>query len=128
MATTKKDSLSLTVPIDASQAEGGGAPVKVALVDAEGRVAQSQVVKTDGKKASATFRFDELPRGARVVVGPADADDEALSKLETLSVGISPRLFAKSSSATLQAILIPAYYWIWWKRWCRTFVITGKDV
>jgi hypothetical protein len=128
MATTKKDSLSLTVPIDASQAEGGGAPVKVALVDAEGRVAQSQVVKTDGKKGSATFRFDELPRGARVVIGPADADDEALSKLETLSVGISPRLFAKSSSATLQAILIPAYYWIWWRRWCRTFVITGKVV
>ena len=126
---TRKDSLSLTVPIDASQAEGGGGPVKVAVVDAEGRVVQSQVVRSDGRKeASATFRLEELPRGARVVVGPADAEDDALARLETLSTPISPRLFAHSSSATLQAILIPPYYWIWWGRWCREFTITGKVV
>jgi len=125
MATTKRDSYSLTVPIDLGQAKDAASAVKVAVVDAGGRVLQSQVVNTSGKQPSATFDLEAIPRGARVVVGPENADDDSLGKLQTVSVNLSSRLFAKEARATIAAIPIPAYYWPWWRNWCRDFTITG---
>lgn len=125
MATTRKNSYSLTVPIDIGQAKDAAAAVKVALVDQSGRVLQSQIVNTTGKEPAATFDLEEIPRGARVVVGPEKADDESLARLRTVSANLPPRLFAKSERATLAAITIPRQYWPWWGEWCRNFTITG---
>ncbi|HET7435692.1 MAG TPA: carboxypeptidase-like regulatory domain-containing protein [Thermoanaerobaculia bacterium] len=122
--TPKKERIALTVPIDIGNAADAAEAVKVALVDGSGKVIQSQVVKT-GDKAAATFELDAVPRGARVVIGPQDADDESLPKLQTVSAAISPRAFTDATRVTLPAVRIPSYYWPWWLRWCRTFTITG---
>jgi len=128
MATTRKDSYSLTVPIDVGGSKEAAAAVKVALVDGSGRVLQSQIVKTGEKQASATFELEAIPRGARVIVGPENADDDSLTKLQTVTVNVSSRLFGESARASLAAITIAPYYWTWWRNWCRDFTITGTVI
>jgi hypothetical protein len=127
MATSRKSSFSLTVPIEASQTPDTAAVVKVAIVDDRGRVVQSQLVKTGGKP-SATFDLAEVPRNARVVVGPEDADDASLAKLDTVTAAISPRVFQNLSEATLNPIIIPPIFWPRWRRFCRDFTITGTVI
>jgi hypothetical protein len=128
MAPTRKDSYSLTVPIDVAGSKEAAAAVKVALVDGSGRVLQSQIVKTGDKQPSATFELEAIPRGARVIVGPENADDDSLTKLQTVTANVSSRLFAESGRATLAAITIAPYYWTWWRYWCRDFTITGTVI
>lgn len=124
MATSRRGSFSLTVPIEVSKTADTTAAVKVALVDEGGRVLQSQVVKTSGKP-EATFELSEVPKNARVVIGPEDADDDSLPKLESVSAAVPSSLFLRSPQATLKALLIPPHFWPIWRRWCRDFVITG---
>jgi len=129
MTTPRKGSYSLTVPIDVGTAKDTAAAVKIALVDGGGRVVQSQIVKTAGKQPSATFALEEIPRGGlRVLVGPENADDDALTKLQSVSVTVPSRTFAQSARATLNPIVIAPYYWPWWGNWCRTFTITGTVI
>ena len=85
----KLGDFKLQVPISASQVEGfkAGQEVKVLLARADGSEAiKSQTVKLDQKgNATASFAFGENPGDTRVVLGPADASDEELLGLQTVT-------------------------------------------
>jgi hypothetical protein len=116
----------LTVPVDASGIEGveKGHPLKVAAVDARGRVV-SQIVRLEAGKATATFAFDDRPEGLRILVGPRDAADDEIDKLQTLAVTV-PEM--TRPELALAPIKITPFYWDWWGRWCRTFTVHGRVV
>ena len=48
--------------------------------------------------------------------------------MQTLTVSVSPAQIRGLSELKFSAILIPPYYWHWWPRWCRRFVIRGRVV
>jgi hypothetical protein len=99
----------------------------VALVDRRGAVI-SRTVEFDAKGlGQATFNFEQHPGALRVVVGPGDASDDELVHLQTITREISARALP-GRQLTLSPIPIPGYYWHWWRRWCRTFTITGRVV
>jgi hypothetical protein len=116
----------VTVPIDASAIADvdKGHPLKVVARDAKGKT-QSQIVKLDDRKATATFTFDERPSGLRVFVAPQDVPDEDVDKLQTVAADVNARLLTKND-VTIPAITIAPFYWQWWLRWCRTFTIHGR--
>ena len=119
----------LVVPVDASRVDdrSGAGAVKVALVDAAGRVT-SRVVKLDEKgQGRAEFELDPKPRALQVLVGPESASDEELTRLQTISQTLSTRA-QRATELVLKPIAITPFYWLWWLRWCRTFVITGRVV
>lgn len=118
---------TLEVPLDASGVEDRkqDQPIKVAVVSRD-RVVASAVVQVDARGlGSVRLALKELPRGARVVVGPGDARDDDLPGLQTLGVDVPLRQWAGKNELKLPAIRIAPYYWHWWLRWCRTFVIRG---
>jgi hypothetical protein len=119
----------VTVPIDASSIETieKGQQVKVVAVDAKG-ARQVQTAKIDGKKAAATFSFDQAPENLRVFVGPGDAADDEVDKLQNAATAtVSARAFSKAE-ITLDPIIIRPPQWEWWLRWCRTFTVHGRIV
>lgn len=117
---------SLEVPLDASGIQDFRPDLPLKVLIKTSKAAQSQEVKlTDKGQGSATFDFDGPPGSVRVLVGPADASDEEIEGLQTLSVDVSTRLLAERG-AKLAPILIPPYYWWWWRIWCREFVIRGR--
>jgi hypothetical protein len=119
----------VTVPIDASAIEKveKGQEVKVVAVDAKG-ARQVQSVKLDGKKAAATFNFDAAPENLRVFVGPGEADNDEIDKLQNAALAtVSPRAFTKAE-ITIDPIIIRPPQWEWWLRWCRTFTVHGRLV
>jgi hypothetical protein len=73
----------------------------------------------------ASFDLKQLPGGLRAVVGPADAEDEELPQLQTISVTLPTRALV-GREVRLAPIRISSYYWHWWRRWCRTFTIRGR--
>ncbi len=119
---------TLGVPLDVSHIEDGaaGERLKVVVRDADGTLA-SQIVKLSSQgKGQAKFDFRKRPAGQTVYVGPADAEDEELTGLQTLRVDVTDRLWADKRRLELAPLLIPPYYWFWWRRWCRTFTIRGR--
>ena len=118
---------TLDIPLDASGIEGftPDAPVKVALVGAKGVVAAKTVDLDKEGHGEASFEFEQHPGGLRVVVGPADADDDELVNLQTIARDLPLRAII-GPKVRLAPIAISAYYWHWWRRWCRTFTIRGR--
>lgn len=120
----------LEVPLDASGVEGfkPDIPVKVVVVGGEDRVLASETVKLDSKGGGkATFTLKPAPGAARIVVGPGDAEDEELVRLQTIRRELPSRALREDKLA-LGPIVISPYYWWWWHRWCRTFVVRGRVV
>jgi hypothetical protein len=116
----------LVIPLDASSVEDiePGGQVKVAVVERRG--VRSQVVKLDEKgQGEARFNFEHQPGALRLVVGPSDATDEEIVNLQTISRELPARAL-QGRDVRLEPISISAYYWYWWRRWCRTFTITGR--
>jgi len=124
----KRGEYGLTVPLDASGVEGfePGQPVKVLIVDRKGKT-QAKSVKLNAKgTGEARFSFRSPPGSATVIVGPGDASDEELQGLQTIKLEVSARSFRLKPTLRLTPVLIPPYYWHWWRRWCRTFTIRGR--
>jgi hypothetical protein len=120
---------TVSVPIDASAIEqvDKGHPLKVVAVDAKG-ARYSETVKLDGKKATATFTFDAAPENLRVFVGPTNAADDELDKLQNAAVVTVPARAFTKPEVILDPIVIRAPQWLWWLRWCQTFVVHGRLV
>ena len=117
----------LVVPLDASTIEGFKPEigVKVGLLDRNNKV-HSQVVQLDANgQGVATFTFREQPGALRLIAGPENASDEELTGLQTLTMNLEPKLWARPELA-LTPILITPFYWWWWLRWCRRFTINGR--
>lgn len=120
----------LTVPIDASQVEDRGdvETLKVVGRDGDGRI-QGQTVELDADgQGSATLSFDEHPGRLKVYVGPGDAGDEELPKLQTLQYTVAGRQWAGEQELELAPVEVPLYYWRWWLTWCRTFEVRGRVI
>ena len=128
----KDGSFGIEIPLDASGVEDfkPDIPVKVALVSGKDVVLAATTVQLDAKgQGSATLALDRVPASARIVIGPGDAADEDLPHLQTISRELSSRVFrAGEGRLKLAPILISNYYWLWWRRWCRLFVIRGRIV
>jgi hypothetical protein len=117
----------LVVPLDASQVgmREGKQQVKVLVQDGKGDM-QSRLADLDeGGHAEARFTFASQPGGVHVILGPATATDDELTKLQTIAVDVSARQWGKDMRLTLRPIVIPPWYWWWWLRWCREFSIHG---
>jgi hypothetical protein len=119
---------TLIIPIDASQVsekERGQQKVKVAV--REGTKTKSQIVSVETGKAEVRIDVDHK-RSLEIAVGPANASDEDIFRLQTLTASVSPSLWAKDNALTLNPIAITPVYWRWWWIWCREFTITGRVV
>jgi hypothetical protein len=128
MAQVSK-ALRLQVPLDASAVDDlkSDMPVKVVLVGGNNAVLASDTVKLDEKGyGTANLSLNKAPSALQILVGPGDASDEDLLHLQTISRSVSPR--ALLGELRIPPIAISAYYWLWWRRWCRTFVIRGRVV
>ncbi len=120
----------LEVPLDASSVKDfkPDHAVKVVAFDAKGRTFE-QVTKFDEKgRASVVLGFDERPGQLQIAVGPENATTEQMRGLQTISVGVSGRIWGDKKEVRINPVLISSYYWWWWWRWCRTFRITGRVV
>jgi hypothetical protein len=122
----------LHVPLDASGIKNfkPDRPIKVVAYNRSGVAAGSAVVHLNERgHGQASLTFSEHPGGLRVVVGPEHASDEDLKHLQTLSVNVPPSQWQRGAATTrLSPIIISAFYWDWWLRWCRDYTITGRLV
>ncbi|HZF11883.1 MAG TPA: carboxypeptidase-like regulatory domain-containing protein [Thermoanaerobaculia bacterium] len=124
--------LQLQVALDASQIKDlkPDSKIKVVTKDGNGALA-SQIVTlggTGGKGAKpvATFPFAKPPGTVQVAVGPADATDEELFGLQTLTTAVSAHEWTQAT--VLRELAITPHYWAHWLLWCRTFTIHGRVV
>jgi hypothetical protein len=118
----------LTVPLEAVGIDGldPKQPIKVLLASA-GRPLASRTVTLDPKGSGAVnFDFDRAAGGLRVLVGPADATDDEMLGLQTLSVDVPLRRFLGKDELAIAPLRITPFYWFWWLRWCRTFTVRGR--
>src|SRR6266545_3521742 len=98
MARTRQsggDRFTLEVPLDVSGIEDAepGQKVKVLAQDRSGALYSDTVSIGPKQEAVATLAFDEHPGALRVMVGPADAEDEELRGLQTIALDVPPRLW-----------------------------------
>ena len=120
----------LIVPLDASSIEDfkPDQRVKVAVQDRTGAL-HSQLVELDAAgHGRATFTFAAHPGTVLVILGPHNASDQDLTRLQTITVNVPARQWGERPELTLSAIRIAPYYWYWWFVWCREFTIRGVVV
>lgn len=122
----------LVVPLDASQVEGFDpqVPVKVVVKAQDGKFYSSIVKMERNGQGITKFAFQKNPENLQVMVGPADASDQEMEGLQTLTVAVASRQWAtaRENVLELKTIIITPKYWKWWLIWCRTFTITGRVV
>ena len=129
--TDNSGKFQIIVPLDASGIKNfkPDRKVKVAAYFSSGAAASSDVVAFDAKgKGQAALSFSRRPGAVRIVLGPANASDDDLKHLQTISVNVSRARLTEGDALSLEPIIIPPYYWDWWPRWCREFKITGRVV
>lgn len=116
----------LVVPLDAREVEGFSPdqPVKVLARTLEGRTASAPVLFDRDGRGSATLTFPEHPGVLLLLVGPGDAADEELERLQTLGREVPGRMW-RGTELVLPALRVPAYWWSWWRRWCRVWLSPG---
>lgn len=122
---------TLTVPIDASgidlsPGDDNAQEVRVVARDRSGALSGTSVKLSSGKSAKAKLSFGSDPGPLHIAVGPAEATDEEVMALQTLTVDVSRRKWAGEPSIELQPVVVTSYWWWWWRRWCRTFTVRGR--
>lgn len=120
----------LTIPLDASEIEDfkPDQAIRVAAQDSNGEIT-SETAKLDERgQGSVTLVFAKSPGPLRIAVGPDHASDDELLGMQTINLDVGPRLWGDRQEFTLKPIRISPYYWDFWRRWCRTFVIRGRVV
>jgi hypothetical protein len=116
---------ALVVSLDARQIdEKKQQRIKVAVQTSEGKIL-SKVVPVDSDKVDVRFDVDQKS-ALQVAVGPADASDDDLLKLETIGARVTPQQW-REPQLVVPLILTP-YYWKFWLGWCRKITITGRVV
>ena len=132
MATSRNknrdsSSFKLVIPISTSDVDDvtAGKSVKILALDRDGSY-EVDVVKMDSKgKGKASLTFSEKPTALRVLLGPENASDDDLQRMQTLEFNLSSRQIGTSKQLDLEQIKINSYYWHWWLRWCREFTVRG---
>jgi len=121
-----KYQISLPLEVDQTEEERNG-EVKVAFLPENGRLMVETVAIKKGR-GTATATFDKEPGSVQVMVGPATAENEDITAVQTLDRFVHARDFQESPELKLQPLLIPPYYWHWWRLWCRKYTITGRVI
>ncbi len=120
---------TLRVPVDASGIEDRSElkALKAVLVGKGGVVAATGVKLGRDGTGEAEFKLKK-PMAGRVIIGPPDAEDDEMEGLQTLSVAVTSRAWAKERELVLKPLIVHPWYWRWWLIWCRTFTINGRLV
>ncbi|WP_174296655.1 Ig-like domain-containing protein [Sphingomonas bacterium] len=75
-------------------------------------------------RGEATFDLDV--RGpVTIAVGPEHASAEDLFRRDTPTVTVRPTGRGDVASYHVDPIVVAPHIWLWWRRWCRQFTITG---
>jgi hypothetical protein len=119
----------LEIPLDASKIEDYQPGQNVKVVVRGARQTQSRVVGFDDKRqACAQFHFAEAPGPLAVLLGPAEATDDEIAGMQTLTIQIASREWAAKRALKITPIVIPPLYWHRWPLICRGYVIRGRVV
>ena len=121
----------LTIPLDAAHLEELREEKPQALravLRLEDETLVTGTVELDDGEGSVELELDGRPGDAGLYLGSADATPEELVKSQTLTVDLPAARWADTRTVELEPIRIPAYYWRWWYRWCRTFTVSGRLV
>lgn len=125
----KEQRYRLTVPLDATQLgelrKEKPQDLRVAGRLSDGTVITETVELADGEGV-AELEFEEQPEGVGVFAGPKRATAEELLNTQTLTLDVPPDRWAETQEVELEPIEIPPFYWDWWYRLCREFVIRGR--
>ncbi|WP_322513509.1 carboxypeptidase-like regulatory domain-containing protein [Chloroflexus sp.] len=121
--------LSFDIPLDATGIADVTAetPVKVVVASA-GKILHAGLARFDKQGRSVVrVELSDAPDTAQIIIGPPDAADDDLPRLQTISRTVSLRA-VQEGKFKLDPIVISPYYWHWWRRWCREFTITGRVI
>ncbi len=91
---------------------------KVKVAVREGEKTHSQIVSVESGKAEVKLEVNHK-KSLQIAVGPANASDEDIFRLRTLTASVSPQQWEKEKALTLAPIAITPIYWRWWWIWCR---------
>jgi len=129
MATQSQREYRLEVSLDASSIADrkSGQAVQVVVQDARGKLHSARATITEKGSGDVSFTFPEHPGSLHVIVGPHDATPEEMTALQTVVVDLPKGRWGDKPVLKLP-IIIPPYYWFWWLRWCRDFVIHGRVI
>jgi len=130
MTEGREKEFLLSIPLDATSVSDRETTqeIKVVAKDREGTLHSTTTKIGDDGKGVAKLKFPTHPGPLYLAIGPADASDDELMGLQTLTVNVVKHMWGKHNELKLRPVTISAYYWFWWRRWCRTFVIRGKVV
>lgn len=120
--------VQLVVPLDISGIDRTGTDqaVKVAARRADGSIVETIAKFNAQGEGKAILKFEQIPGSLQVAIGPSDAPAETLFNLQTMTFNVPARQWEDRNELVLQPIPIPAYFWFWWLRWCREFVVRGR--
>jgi hypothetical protein len=124
------DNFSLTIPLDASGIEGFSTDqkIKVVAIRQDGKTYEQLVQFTSEGKAEVVFGFTDEPGAVRLMLGPAEATAQEILKTDTLLKEVPARQLRAQHKLMLPILKISPYYWLLWKKWCRTYTIHGRVV
>ncbi len=98
--------------------------IKVAVQAADGKI-HSQIIGVDSEMQEVRFDIDER-KPAEIAVGPDEARDIDLFKLQTITARVTPQQWREPELVV--PLAVTPYYWKFWLIWCRKIVITGRVV
>ena len=116
------------VVLDASSIERGvdAQELRVVAQRQDGSLTSETVNVEPGGEATVRLAVGAEDGAIRVLIGPARATDEELTVSDTIAVDV-PAAVVATGKARLPIALSP-YFWHWWWRWCREFVVRGRVV
>ncbi len=118
---------TLVVALDARQIppeERKQQRIKVAAQSADGKI-QSRVIGVDSEKVEVRFEVDSKTP-LDIAVGPDEAADDELLKLQTITARVTPQQWREDQLAV--PLVLTPFYWTFWLSWCRKITITGRVV
>jgi len=120
---------TLNVPVDAGSIadDGEAQELRVAVQKQDGSFESQTLTVEPGRSVTASFSFDESPGGVRVLVGPAKASAQELAKIQTVAVDV-PGHRLRAAEYSVAPVIVSRYFWLWWRHWCRDFVIRGRVI
>lgn len=120
---------TLVIPIDASQIlpekERGAQRIRVAIRERDG--VKSKVIPITAAKTEVKLEVD-AKQVLDIAVGPENASDEDIFHLQTPTARVVPRLWGEERVLTIPPIVLTLWWWRFWLRWCRDFVVDGRVV
>lgn len=122
-------SRTIHVPLDLSAITSAakGDRLKVVARTADGTVV-SDTIAAHTDLATAKLDVGDSSGGITIAVGPPEADDLDILDAETLKTFVPSQTFETEKTLQLAPLRVGAWYWGWWRQWCRTITVTGRVI